>query len=418
MTHIEFFDKNFTENICACLTIIPERVILIGDNYKKICKHAEIYEEIFLSRGYEVEVIPMSIGRNNIVRIIEALSKIVETYPDCVFDVTGGEDLYLVATGIVCEKYKEKNIQIHRFNIENNMIYDCDMGESEKARNAPVLSAYENIKIFGGQILYAPGIKNGTYIWDLNEEFKKDIETMWSICKSCDTWNKEINALNCADECKCEDANSLMIHSQVGKVKKTLKKNKESKEYIANGNAVKALIKAGFITEYECDDKWMRVVFKNEQIKKCLTKAGQVLEMKVYLYALEAKQEDGVTPLYNDVVNGVYIDWDGKIADNRIDTSNEIDVMLMCGMIPVFISCKNGRVTNDELYKLNTVATRFGGKYAKKVIVISHINIEDGNTKYLLQRAVDMGIHPIVNFKDMDESEIRKEFKKFCLLQS
>ena len=36
-------------------------------------------------------------------------------------------DLFLVAAGIVAEKYKDKNIQMHRFNLRNNKIYDCDM---------------------------------------------------------------------------------------------------------------------------------------------------------------------------------------------------------------------------------------------------------------------------------------------------
>lgn len=417
MTYIEFFDKNYAENICACLTDIPERVILIGDSSKQLKRHAEVYSEIFMSRGYNVEIIPKSISRNNIIKIVEELSEIVKAYPDCVFDVTGGEDLYLVATGIVCEKYKEKNIQIHRYSIENNMIYDCGMGGSEQVKNVPMLSALENIWIFGGEVLFAPGIKGGTYIWNLNDEFKKDIETMWNICKGCDTWNKEINTLASADECKCDNSNSLMTYSRVEKVKSTLKKKKESKDYLAHGSAIRELINAGLITEYECDDNWMRVVFKNEQIKKCLTKSGQILEMKVYMYALSITQDDGKTPLYNDVINGVYIDWDGKMSVGDMGSSNEIDVMLMCGMVPVFISCKNGKVFAEEFYKLNTVANRFGGKYAKKVIVISKMNMNDNNSKQLLQRARDMGIHPVVNFKDMDEEAIRKEFKNFYQLK-
>ena len=44
------------------------------------------------------------------------------------------------------------------------------------------------------------------------------------------------------------------------------------------------------------------------------------------------------------------------------ETKNEIDVMLMRGVVPVFVSCKNGAVKMDELYKLDTVAQRFGGR--------------------------------------------------------
>ena len=34
--------------------------------------------------------------------------------------------LYLVGMGIVYARYPEKNIQMHRFNIRNNTVRDCD----------------------------------------------------------------------------------------------------------------------------------------------------------------------------------------------------------------------------------------------------------------------------------------------------
>ena len=34
MTYIEFFDKNASENICACLSCAPDRVILLGESTK------------------------------------------------------------------------------------------------------------------------------------------------------------------------------------------------------------------------------------------------------------------------------------------------------------------------------------------------------------------------------------------------
>ena len=43
--------------------------------------------------------------------------------------------------------------------------------------------------------------------------------------------------------------------------------------------------------------------------------------------------------------------------------------------MPKFISCKTGKMsptnTLHALYELNTVASRFGGKYARKVLVSS-----------------------------------------------
>ena len=76
--------------------------------------------------------------------------------------------------------------------------------------------------------------------------------------------------------------------------------------------------------------------------------------------------------------------------------------------MPVFISCKNGVVDADELYKLNTVALRFGGKYAKKVLVATSIPKEKESGKYLIQRARDMNIKLITDVQKFNTDD---EFK-------
>ena len=44
MTYIEFFDKSASENIAACLTFTPKRVIYLGDNEALIKKHIYNYK--------------------------------------------------------------------------------------------------------------------------------------------------------------------------------------------------------------------------------------------------------------------------------------------------------------------------------------------------------------------------------------
>ena len=43
-------------------------------------------------------------------------------------------------------------------------------------------------------------------------------------------------------------------------------------------------------------------------------------------------------------------------------------ILLCLSYIPTFISCKNGNVDQMALYEIETVANRFGGKYAKQTI--------------------------------------------------
>lgn len=83
-------------------------------------------------------------------------------------------------------------------------------------------------------------------------------------------------------------------------------------------------------------------------------------------------KEDG-KPFFQDVKSGVYLDWDSALHDTgeRVETVNEIDVIMMHNLIPVFASCKNGNMSVDELYKLKVVAERFGLGYARKILVLT-----------------------------------------------
>ena len=136
--------------------------------------------------------------------------------------------------------------------------------------------------------------------------------------------------------------------------------------------------------------------------------------MKVYTIAKALRENDG-TPVYNDVANGVVIDWDGEFHNEAVealyDTENEIDVLLMHGVVPVFVSCKNGAVSSDELYKLNTVAERFGGQYAKRVLVATALESMGESGKYIRQRAKDMNIKLVENVQELDDAEFAKKIK-------
>ena len=122
--------------------------------------------------------------------------------------------------------------------------------------------------------------------------------------------------------------------------------------------------------------------FKNNNVKRCLTKSGTLLEFYVTLGALKMKDEKGEY-IYNDVMTGVQIDWPHD-GNNEIDIENEIDVILTRDLVPVFISCKNGAFTSEELYKFSVVAARFGGEYVKKVLVTPYINKKEASKEEIL----------------------------------
>lgn len=132
--------------------------------------------------------------------------------------------------------------------------------------------------------------------------------------------------------------------------------------------------------------------------------------MKIFTTAAGLLDENAI-PVY-DALNGVVIDWDGELHDEpAFETKNEIDVLLMHDIVPVFISCKNGIVTSDELYKLNTVAERFGGPFAKKILVTTAIDLIGESGLYIRQRAKDMNIRLIDNVQEINDNELAKTLK-------
>jgi hypothetical protein len=144
-----------------------------------------------------------------------------------------------------------------------------------------------------------------------------------------------------------------------------------------------ALGNAGILLHMVHSDGRYQFCYKNEYVKKCLWGGGNVWEQFTYL---ELKEQ------CDDCRVGVYLDWDGIIHEQMgRDVLNEIDVLTLKGNIPTFISCKTGKMTGNAslhaLYELETVAERFGGKYAKKILKTA----QPLNEVYR-ERAAEMGI--------------------------
>lgn len=416
MTYIEFFDKTAAENVCACLTRIPDRVIYIGDNSKVMKKHISNYAKVFSARGHRIEFLFKTVSKSNLDNAVEVLSEIVETYDDCVFDITGGEEILTIALGVVYAQHPDKNMQIHKINIKNGIVYDCDKDGTTIYRDTPALSVEENVRIYGGDVAYGTINEDKTYKWDLNPEFLKDIDLIWNICKEdARCWNVQTGIFEAAEIVGDVSEDGLTTTVSRAALEQYLAQHRA--RYKKAKGIISSLLECGLLTRFDDENETtVTIAYKNEQVKKCLTKAGQALEMKVYVTAKSVLDSEGL-PVYDDALNGVVIDWDGEFHDEETegiyDTKNEIDVLLMHKIVPVFVSCKNGIVTSDELYKLNTVAERFGAHYSKKVLIATSVDRLGEAGEYLRQRAKDMNIRLLENIRDIDDAEVARKIKSF-----
>ena len=246
---------------------------------------------------------------------------------------------------------------------------------------------------------------------------KEAVSKMWNICREDPgLWNARLKVMSCIEKYFTSD---LGVFFDTETLKERLEE--ENIKYVEIESFLKQIYHSDWIDYLIINGDEYSYFYKNEQLKKCLTKAGTILELKVYITALNVKDKDGYS-YFNDALCGVHIDWDGVFhnrEDIEKDTANEIDVVLTKGIVPIFISCKNGEIKEDELYKLETVADRYGGKHVKKVLISTYFgNKGYESTEYLRQRAKDMkisfieGVHNIDN--DIQFEKMLKKLKNYC----
>ncbi len=410
MTAIEFYDPSPIENAICAITTVPEKIIFLGDG-SAMEKFDCVFRPFLGERHPNTKIEYKGVNRNSLNEMVEKLSSIVEEEEECLFDLTGGEDLALVAMGIVYEKYRHTGkIQMQRLNVNSGVIYDCDGDGNLEVVSTPTLSVEENIKLHGGVIRYNAFDEVRTRKWDMNDEFRRDIDKLWEICrKNPGRWNNSIKLLAAleGDMEKNDELDSELIAAAADAV------IEDRNGYIYTlRDFLCELQDEDIIFGYHEDDEVLTFVYKNLEIKKCLAKEGTLLELKVYSTATEVKDKNGA-PVFSDAMCGVFIDWDGDLhdrLDDEQDTENEIDVILMKGVMPVFISCKNGTIDGEELYKLDTVARRFGGSHVKKVLIATYLGrrADSDSMKHLRQRAKDMKINFIDGVHTLDSGEFYK----------
>ncbi len=451
MTIIELVDAAPIHNIMGAMAFNAEKIIYVGsvkeEKFRK--KTACTLDQFYRKKGFEnISYEYVQIIKNDFNDIYKKLSKIASENKSCYFDISGGEDIILSALGFVFAE--NPDIHLYQVNPATGKVYIYEMQTDDSGnrkiekitKSAEIQNTVEeSIIAHGGAVVYDTEKSGCTHIWQFSIDFCYDIRKMWDICCNGPSripdptnqysytrlWNSVTTALGNLEEInKSEYINELLV--SVEKAENYIKKQGG---HMPSDDYLYALMKAGLISYGEKNsENILHIIYKNEQIKLCLTKAGTLLELKTYLAC-----EQLINSKFTDCMTGVTIDWDGIIHDNVTDineyynmtvmerleniedTVNEVDVILMRGLIPYFISCKNGKFTAEELYKLNTIKDRFGTTYGKIFIITTDFDnsSDEFALEYLQQRADDMGITIIKNVHLMSDEEFEKKLAKTLL---
>ena len=399
-TLIELFDSCQTENVVAGLRFLPKKIVFVGFKEVMTKKRLRDLNKFFELRNINIEIECEIVGRYDYDAICNKLNEIIDRNEDCCFDLTGGKELVLTAMGDVSAV---RNIPMFQFNVRTGeliRVKNCDdIAEPEKAS----MTVNECVLLNGGAVVSDGG---ADFNWDLNGDFKKDIDTIWEICKeNCGLWNRQATVFDSFERFGTVD-DGCRVTVNLRKMRET------GHDTLLDTELVSELVRRGLLTECSITENVLTYTYKNDQVRQCISKAGNILELYVYKTAKEiAETEPG---FYDDIDIGVFVDWDGVVHDSTSkerDTRNEIDVILMRDLVPVFISCKNGEVHKEALYELSIMAERFGGEYARKILLTSYVNTDSDSKKYLLQRASDMGIKVIDGVDKMSKEEFAGELK-------
>lgn len=399
-TLIELFDSCQIENVISGLKFLPEKIVFVGFKEIMTKKRQSDLERFFKLRDMDISLEYEIVGRYDYEKICLKLNDILDRNEDCCFDLTGGKELVLTAMGEVASVRKIPMLQMNVKSGELVRVKNCeDIVEKEKA----TMSIDECVVLNGGSVVYND---KDDFKWDMNPDFEKDIETIWEMCKrNCGLWNRQSKVFESFEKFGRVDGNSIIVN---------LRHMKEGRhDTLLYAGLIDELIKTGLIMDYALKDDILTFKYKNEQVRHCISKAGNILELYAYKTAREIAKED--PGYYDDIDIGIFVDWDGVIHDGTTaerDTRNEIDVILMRDLIPVFISCKNGEVRKEALYELSTVAGRFGGEYAKKILLTTYISMDEESRKYILQRATDMNINIIEGVDKMSKEEFASVLRK------
>ena len=409
----EFLSREPIENVITAMNFQVDKLVFFG-NHEDIISHKERTEN-FLRKYCAVQnIIFLPLSGSNLQSVLQTMRKEIDLElsknAKLFFDITGGESLMLVAFGMLSREYEtpmhmydiykgkllELNAESLHYDERNTEAINKDnrnaddsalaspnekqhLSISNIATKRPVPMTLDKlIEMHGGVINY----KLQKDIKDVpDEESREDILKIRKVMKlHSEHWNPFSEFLR---ENMSPDDEGRVYRKESTVLKALADSSNKLKSAHKFYQIMEDLARAGAILDLKHSEGKYQFSFKNKAIKGYLWDGGSILELYSYLQEKEHSDECRV---------GVHLDWDGVLeGPSGIDVLNEIDVLSLQGYIPSFISCKSGKLSPQQclhaLYELDTVANRFGGKYAKKrLVVTSEIN------EVYQERALEMGI--------------------------
>ena len=347
-TLIELYDERPIENVLASEVFNPERTVFLCPS--AIAQNKSVREklsEYFKHRGLDTELIFLESSMFSSAKIEKQLRTVCEKYPDCVLDITGGTDAALFAGGRHSAEFGTPSFTYSR---KRNCFFNIHGAEFADNLPCSVEHTIEDCFLMAGGALRKGRVDNS-----ILQKYMADIDPFFKVYLRCRRdWTRTVNYIQRASQVEKGLPVPLEVNAPY-----TVKGERGTRIDAPEG-VLRELEKIGFISGLRISRDGASFSFRDAQIRTWLRDIGSVLELYVYKCCVD-------TGLFNDVRTSAVVDWEGTFKQDNV--TNEIDVMAMRGITPLFISCKTCEVSTEALNELEILRDRFGGHGARAAIV-------------------------------------------------
>lgn len=347
-TLIELYDERPIENVLASEVFRPERTVFLCP--APVAQDKSVKEklaEYFKHRGLNTELVFLESSMFSSAKIEKQLQSITDKYPDCVLDITGGTDAALFACGKHCAQFGTPTFTYSR---KRNCFFSIHNAEFADELPCEIKHKIEDCFLMAGGAL-----RNGRVDNSILQNYMNDIDPFFEVYLRCRRdWTRAVNYIQRASQAEKGFAAPREVSAPY------TVKGERGTRIDAPENVLYELERIDFIRDVNISRERVEFTFRDSQIRTWLRDIGSVLELYTYKCCID-------TGLFNDVRTSAVVDWEGTFRQDNV--TNEIDVMAMRGITPLFISCKTCEISTEALNELAILRDRFGGHAAKAAIV-------------------------------------------------
>lgn len=337
---VELFDHHTIEkNVYPAFVSDYDEILFLAR--KKISEEEKLSLKHFLTKQVP-RIKQVHFRQLSLENLAENLDTILTNDKQITFDVFGGDSILAI---FLYQYGLEKQLPIIAIDIEQGKQFKWKMGKVEKEELViPNLTIEQLMALRGGKLLKS------------KQPFHtpKQIAAIKKLANFALTnpeeWLKVTQFF--------ASARTSNLHSETGK---ELENN--GKRYSYPKSIISLLTDADLLHIEEETSKQVSYTFSTPEAQLLCRSKGHILELYLYLLALESEY-------FDECMIGAEIDWNGIFpeADN---VQNEIDVVLRKGRSIVFISCKMTDLSVEAINELELYATHFAGESCLKLIVCS-----------------------------------------------